>query len=81
MVIGFKEFKIKIKENLSYEETLKKMKQVDKSRKKFYEDINKNHIWGDKREYDYCLDSNTLGIEGTVDLIVNIYKEFKEICD
>jgi hypothetical protein len=32
-----------------------------------------------KKEYDYCLDSYTLGIEGTVDLIVNIYKEFMDI--
>jgi cytidylate kinase len=76
------DFKIKRKmqiENLSYEETEKRLKYVDKQRKKYYEQVNKNHIWGDKKEYDYCIDSYTLGIEGTVDLIVNIYKEFMDI--
>jgi hypothetical protein len=66
-------------ENLSYEETEKRLKYIDKQRKKYYEYVNKNHVWGDKKEYDYCIDSYTLGIEGTVDMIVNIYKEFMEI--
>lgn len=76
------DFKIKRKmqmEKFSYEETAKRLKYIDKQRKTYYEYINKNHIWGNKNEYDYCIDSYTLGIEGTVDLIVNIYKEFMNI--
>lgn len=72
------DFKIKRKmetEKLSYQETFNKLKQVDKKRKKYYEYVNKNHIWGDKKDYDFCLDSSVLGIDGTIDLIVDIYKK------
>ena len=65
-------------EKLSYKEALNKLKQVDKKRKKYYEYVNKNHIWGDKKDYDFCIDSSVLGIDGTVDLIVDIYKNFKQ---
>lgn len=72
------DFKIKRKmetEKLSYQEAFNKLKQVDKKRKKYYEYVNKNHIWGDKKDYDFCLDSSVLGIDGTIDLIVDIYKK------
>lgn len=72
------EFKVKRKmeiEKNSYEETLKKLKYIDKQRKKYYEYINKNNIWGDKKHYDYCIDSEVLGIDGTIDLIIDIYKK------
>ena len=75
------DFKVKRKmeiEKLSYKEALNKIKQVDKKRKKYYEYVNKNHIWGDKKDYDFCIDSSVLGIDGTVDLIVDIYKNFKQ---
>lgn len=75
------DFKVKRKmeiEKLSYKEALNKLKQVDKKRKKYYEYVNKNHIWGDKKDYDFCIDSSVLGIDGTVDLIVDIYKNFKQ---
>lgn len=69
--------KMKI-EKLSYQEVSNKLKQVDKQRKKYYEYVNKNHVWGDKRDYDFCLDSSVLGIDGTVDLIVDIYKNISK---
>lgn len=75
------DFKVKRKmelENLSYQEALSKLKKIDKQRKKYYEYVNRNHIWGDKSEYDFCLDSSILGIDGTVDLIVDIYNKFKK---
>lgn len=75
------DFKVKRKmelENLSYEESLKKLKHMDKQRKKYYEYINKNHIWGDKKEYDFCIDSEVLGIENTIRLIVDIYNKALE---
>ena len=74
------DFKIKRKmkiENISYEEAERRLKDIDKKRKKYYEYFNKNGIWGSRREYDFCLDSSVLGIDGTVDLIVNIYNSYQ----
>lgn len=70
------DFKIKRKmnlENLSYEETLKKLKQIDKQRKKYYETLNPKQVWGNRKDYDYLIDSGVLGVDKTVDLIVSIY--------
>ena len=64
-------------ENLSYDEAKEKMYKVDKMRKKYYETFNKSH-WGDKYDYDFCIDSSKLGIEKTIDLIVDIVKRFME---
>lgn len=74
------DFKVKRKmdlENLTYDEALSKLKQVDKQRKKYYESLNKNHTWGNIRDYNYCLDSSVLGVDKTVDLIVDIYKQYQ----
>lgn len=70
------DFKIKRKmdlEDKSYNDILKELKYIDKQRKKYYESINKNATWGDKKDYDYCLDSSILGVDKTADLIVDIY--------
>lgn len=70
------EFKIQRKmkvENISYEEALARLKKVDKSRCRYYESINKGCIWGDKKGYDYLIDSGILGVDATADLIVDIY--------
>lgn len=72
------DFKVKRKmeiEKMSKEDVLRKMKYVDNQRKKYYENINKQEVWGDKRGYDYLIDSAVLGIDGTIDLIVNLYHE------
>ncbi len=71
------EFKLERKmkrENLTREEALKKMRQVDKNRKRYYEANNENLKWGSRLGYDYLIDSSILGIEGTIDLIVKIYQ-------
>lgn len=47
-------------ENLSEKELEKKIKQVDKNRKKFYELIS-NLEWGDKKNYQLCI--NTAGLK------------------
>lgn len=75
------DFKIKRKmeiENMDYNSTLKKLKYVDKQRKKYYESLNKNTTWGNKNDYDFLIDSSLLGIDKTIDLIVDIYNKFKE---
>lgn len=76
------DFKIKRKmniENLNYNETLKKLKKIDKQRKKYYESLNKNSIWGSYKDYDLCIDSSILGVDKTIDLIVDIYNQYKTI--
>lgn len=76
------DFKLKRKmkiEKMSKENALKKMKYIDSQRKKYYEHINKQAIWGDRSGYDYLIDSSILGIDGTVDLIVNLYNEKQKI--
>ncbi len=73
------DFKVKRKmeiENLSYEETLKKLKHVDKQRKKYYENINKNSIWGNRKDYDFSIDSSILGVDETANLIVEICNKY-----
>lgn len=73
------EFKIQRKmeiENLTHEEALSKLKDVDKKRRKYYESLNKNSNWGDIREYDYLIDSSILGVDGTADLIVDICNKY-----
>ena len=75
------EFKVKRKmqlENLTYKEALNKLKKVDKRRKKYYESLNPKQTWGNKRNYDYLIDSSILGVDGTVDLIIDIYNKNKE---
>ena len=74
------DFKINRKmklEGKSYKETLSILNKTDKKRKNFYEESNKNHKWGNIRDYDYLLDSSVLGIEGTIDLIIDIYNKCK----
>lgn len=75
------EFKIKRKmqlEKATYEEISKKLITIDKQRKKYYEAVNKNAIWGSKKEYDYLIDSSLLGIDKTIELIVDIYNKFSK---
>ena len=75
------DFKVKRKmelEGKSYKETLNILKNIDKKRRKYYEDSNRNHIWGSIRDYDYLIDSSVLGIDGTVDLIIDIYNKLSD---
>lgn len=72
------EFKLNRKmesEHLTREEALNKLKKIDKSRKKYYESNNKGLEWGNKLGYDYLIDSSILGIDDTIDLIVEICKK------
>lgn len=76
------DFKVKRKmgiENISYDEALKRLKYIDKQRRKYYEYVSDNGTWGDKKEYDFLIDSSVLGIDKTIDLIVDIYNKYKEL--
>lgn len=76
------EFKIKRKmknENITYDAALKRLKYIDKQRKRYYESLNKGHVWGSRDEYDYLIDSSRLGIDKTIELIIDIYNKFNEL--
>lgn len=49
------------------------MKKVDKQRSAYY-DYYASREWGVASSYDICLNSSLLGIEGTVDAIINIVR-------
>ncbi len=75
------EFKLKRKmqlENMNREETLKRLNFVDKERKRFYESFDSNLKWGSKSDYDYLIDSSILGIDETINLIVDIYNKLEK---
>lgn len=54
------------------------MKKMDRQRKTYH-----NHYssikWGDSRGYHLSINSSVLGIDGTVDMIVEMVEKFKEI--
>ncbi len=64
-------------EGKNYKDTLNLLKNIDKKRRKYYEESNRNHNWGSIKDYDYLIDSSILGIDGTIDLIVDIYNKYK----
>lgn len=75
------DYKVKRKmklENMNYQQTLKKLKYIDKQRRKYYESLNKTGLWGNIKEYDYLLDSSILGVDKTAELIIDIYNKYKE---
>ena len=49
------------------------MKKVDKQRSAYY-DYYASREWGVASSYDICINSSLLGIEGTVDAIINIVR-------
>ena len=70
------EFKIKRKmeiENITRDEAIRRIRNIDNQRKKYYEAINDKQIWGNRRGYDLLIDSSILGIDKTIDYIVDLY--------
>lgn len=58
-------------------EAKKKMDQIDKERREYYEYYS-GRIWGYYDQHDLMINSSVLGIDGTVDLIVSVAdKKFK----
>ena len=51
----------------------KKIKEVDKDRSSFYKYYS-DQIWGDAQNYDLCINSSRLGVEGTVKVIMDYIK-------
>ncbi|MBR6478169.1 MAG: cytidylate kinase-like family protein [Lachnospiraceae bacterium] len=62
------------KYELSAEEAKKLMKKKDATRKA-YHNYYCDGKWGDSRNYDLCINSSKLGIEGTVDVILSFIEQ------
>lgn len=67
--------RIEKRDNLSEKEAEKTIQEVDEKRAAFQEQCTATK-WGDGTEYDLCIDTGKIGVEKTVELILN-YIEFK----
>lgn len=61
------------RQGLDEVEARKKIKEVDKDRSSFYRYYS-DQTWGDAQNYDMCLNSSKLGVEGTVQVILDYIK-------
>ncbi len=59
------------RDKLSAKEAETKIKRMDRSRKSYYNYYGDGE-WGQASNYDICLNSSTLGIDGCVDVIMGI---------
>ena len=66
--IGFKKARTMARDNTSEEDALELMAHTDR-RRKYYHNQYCRGKWGDSRNYDLCINSAKLGIEGTVDFL------------
>ena len=62
--------------NVSEAEARSRIARCDAEREKFYNCYTFEH-WGVASNYDLCIDSSVLGIEGTADFIIDFYKRSK----
>lgn len=62
------------KYNLNEKDALSKMKRHDKKRKR-YHNRHSDAKWGDSRDYDLCINSSPLEVDGTVKVIENYIRE------
>lgn len=59
--------------NLTIEKATEMILKTDKRRASYY-NYYSNKKWGDARSYHLCLDSSQIGIDGSVDLIIDFTK-------
>lgn len=71
------DFKInrKVKyENITLKDAEKKIKQTDKQRAEYYKHFT-SKTWGDKNNYDICVDTSKIGIDETIDILENYIRK------
>ena len=61
------------RQGLDEVEARKKIKEVDKDRSSFYRYYS-DKTWGDAQNYDMCINSSKIGVEGTVQVILDYIK-------
>ncbi|MBR6215418.1 MAG: cytidylate kinase-like family protein [Spirochaetaceae bacterium] len=54
---------------LNEKQAIKKIERHDKNRAAYHNYFSKGGKWGDKANYDMCVNSTRLGLEGTVDFL------------
>jgi cytidylate kinase len=57
-------------ENLNKTIAEKKIKQIDKQRAEYYKHFT-SQVWGDRDNYDLCIDTSKLGIDETINVLEN----------
>ena len=70
------DFKIKRKielEKILEKDAIKKIERIDKERSNYYKHYT-NQEWGDKRNYEICLDTSRIGVDECIDLLENYIK-------
>ena len=55
-------------ENLNSTMAKKKIKQIDKERAEYYKHFT-NQTWGDRNNYDLCIDTSQIGVEQTIEIL------------
>ena len=52
----------------------KKIKQIDKQRADYYKHFT-SQTWGDRNNYDLCIDTSKLGVDDTINLLEKYVRE------
>ena len=65
---------VALREGISKEQAEELIRKKDRNRKDYYDLITMGDNWGVASHYDLCVDSSTLGIDGTADFIVSFGK-------
>lgn len=73
------DMKFKINRKIKYENlnaviAEKKIKQTDKQRAEYYKHFT-SQTWGDRDNYDLCIDTSKLGIDQTIDILENYIRK------
>ena len=74
--LSFKKSRIHEQYNIPLDKVKEEAIRIDKQRSSYY-NYYTSRKWGDLKNYDLCIDSSMLGIDGTVELIKNAV-ELKE---
>lgn len=61
--------------NLNEKQAVKKIERHDKNRAAYHNYFAKGGKWGEKSNYDLCVNSTRLGIEGTVDFLCSYVQQ------
>lgn len=61
-------------ENLNKVIAEKKIKQMDKQRAEYYKHFT-SQTWGDKENYDLCIDTSRLGVDETIGMLENYVRK------
>lgn len=64
--ISFKKARIMERDGISSDEALELLAKMDRQRKYYHNQFCRGK-WGDSRNYDLCINSARLGLEGTID--------------